>query len=109
MVKVVRLIRSHTTKQQKNGNLGDIEEKSNLIKLKVCEKDFMKQIWFPPRVPILSFHYFQFFCLVTIFSVDSKELELELEQSKKIAIPVFIKELGKYIQKRIDEYVNIES
>jgi hypothetical protein len=42
------------TKQQKNGNLGDIEEKSNLIKLKVCDKDFRKQIWFPPRVPILS-------------------------------------------------------
>ena len=32
------------TKQQKNGNLGDIEEKSNLIKLKVCDKDFRKQI-----------------------------------------------------------------
>ena len=42
------------TKQQKNGNLGDIEEKSNLIKLKVCDKDFRQQIWFPPRVPILS-------------------------------------------------------
>jgi len=32
------------TKQQKNGNLGDIEEKSKLIKLKVCDKDFRKQI-----------------------------------------------------------------
>jgi len=31
------------------------------------------------------------FCLVTIFSVESKELELEVEQPKqKIAIPVFI-------------------
>jgi len=35
------------------------------------------------------------FCLVTIFSVEGKELELELEQLKKIVvIPVFIKELG---------------
>jgi len=75
------------TKQPKYGNLGDIEEKSNLIKLKVCEKDFMKQIWFPPRVPILSFHYSQFFCLVTIFSVESKELELELEQPKQTRHP----------------------
>ena len=41
-------------KQQKNGNLGDIEEKSNMIKLKVCDEDFWKQIWFTPRVPILS-------------------------------------------------------
>jgi len=32
------------TKQQKNGNLGDIEEKSNLIKLQVGDKDFWKQI-----------------------------------------------------------------
>ena len=36
------------TKQQKNANgnlnLGDIEEKSNLIKLKFCDKDFRKQI-----------------------------------------------------------------
>jgi len=32
---------------------------------------------------------------VTIFSVEGKELELELEQLKKIVvIPVFIKELG---------------
>jgi len=31
-----------TTK--KNGSLGDIEEKSNLTKLKVCDKDFRKQI-----------------------------------------------------------------
>jgi len=29
------------------------EKKSNLIKLKVCDKDLRKQIWFPPRVPIL--------------------------------------------------------
>jgi len=43
------------TKQPKNGNLGDVEEKSNLIKLKVCDKDFRKQIWFPPRV--LSFSW----------------------------------------------------
>ena len=42
------------TKQQKNGNLRDIEEKSNLIKLKVCDKGFRQQIWFPPIVPILS-------------------------------------------------------
>ena len=49
------------------------------------------------------------FCLVTIFSVESKELELELGQPKKIfAIPVFIKELGKYIQKKFNKYVNIE-
>jgi len=42
--------------------------------------------------------------LVTIFSVESKELELELEQPKnKIAIPVFIKELEKYIQKKINK------
>jgi len=32
------------TKPKKHGNLGDVEEKSNLIKLKVCEKDFRKQI-----------------------------------------------------------------
>jgi len=32
------------TKQPKNGNLCDIEEKSNLIKLKVCDKDFRKQM-----------------------------------------------------------------
>ena len=50
------------------------------------------------------------FCLVTIFSVESKELEVELEQpKKKVAIPVFIKELGKYIQKKFNKYVNIES
>ena len=42
------------TKQQQNGNLGDIEEKSNLIKFKVCDKDFWKQICFTPRVRILS-------------------------------------------------------
>jgi len=41
-----------TTK--KNGNFGDIEEKSNLTKLKVCDKDFRQPIWFPPRVPIFS-------------------------------------------------------
>jgi len=29
------------------------EKRSNLIKLKVCDKDLRKQIWFPPRVPIL--------------------------------------------------------
>jgi len=29
------------------------EKKSNLIKLKVCHKDLRKQIWLPPRVPIL--------------------------------------------------------
>jgi len=28
---------------------------------------------------------------------------------KKFAIPVFIKELGKYIQKKFNKYVNIES
>jgi len=28
---------------------------------------------------------------------------------KKVAIPVFIKELGKYIQKKVNKYVNIES
>jgi len=50
------------------------------------------------------------FCLVTIFSVEGKELELELEQpKKKVAVPVLIKELGKYIQKKINKYVNIES
>jgi len=35
-----------TTK--KNGNLGD-PEKSNLIKLKICDKDFRKKTSFPPR------------------------------------------------------------
>jgi len=51
-----------------------------------------------------------FFCLVAIFSVESKELELELElQENKIAIPVFIKDLEKYIQKKITKYVNVES
>jgi len=29
------------------------EKKSNLIKLKVCDKDLRKKTWFPPRVPIL--------------------------------------------------------
>jgi len=49
------------------------------------------------------------FCPVTIFSVESKELELKLEQpKKKVAIPVCIKELGKYIQKKFNKYVNIE-
>jgi len=48
------------------------------------------------------------FCLVTIFNVGSQELELELEQPKKIAIPVFIKELGKYIQEKFNQNVNIE-
>jgi len=51
--------------------------------------------------------------LVTIFSVESKELELAgLEQplaKKQVAIPVFIKKLGKYIQKKFNKYVNIES
>jgi len=42
------------TKQQKNGNLCDSEEKSNLIKLKVCDKDFRIQISFPPRVFVFS-------------------------------------------------------
>ena len=56
------------------------------------------------------FSLFSVLSLVTIFSVESKELELELEQpQKKIAIPAFIKELGKYIQKKFDKYVNIES
>ena len=50
-----------------------------------------------------------FLSFVAIFSVESKELELELEQPKKFAIPVFIKELGKYIQKKFNKYVNIES
>ena len=52
------------------------------------------------------------FCLVTIFSFESKELELELEQPKKIAIQkklINLKELGKYIQKKFDKYVNIEN
>jgi len=49
------------------------------------------------------------FFLVTIFSVESQELELELEHPKKIAIIVFIKELGKYIQEKFNKYVNIES
>jgi len=50
-------------------------------------------------------------CVVTIFSVECKDLELELEQpKKKIAMPTkFIKELGKYIQEKFDKYVNIES
>jgi len=39
------------------------------------------------------------FCLVTIFSVESKELELELEQPKKNRLPVFIKEIGKHLEK----------
>jgi len=51
------------------------------------------------------------FCLVTIFSVESKKLELELEQpKKKIAIQKkFIKELGKYMREKLDNYVNVES
>jgi len=52
------------------------------------------------------------FCLVTIFSVESKELELELEQPKKTAIQkklINLKELGKYIQKKLDKYVIIEN
>jgi len=53
------------------------------------------------------------FCLlVTIFSVESKELELELEQPKKIAIQkkmINLKELGKYIQEKFDENVKIEN
>jgi len=50
------------------------------------------------------------FCLVTIFSVESKEMELELEQPrKKIAIPVFIKELGECIKKKFNKYVNIKN
>jgi len=28
---------------------------------------------------------------------------------KKIAVPVFIKELGKYIQKKFHKYVNVKS
>jgi len=39
--------------QTKNGNLGD-SEKSNLIKLKVCNKDFRKKISFSPRVSVFS-------------------------------------------------------
>ena len=42
------------TKQQKNGNLGDSEQKSNLNKFKVCDKDFRKKISFPPIIPIIS-------------------------------------------------------
>jgi len=42
-------------------------------------------------------------CVVTIFSVECKDLELELEQpKKKIAMPTkFIKEHGKYIQEKV--------
>jgi len=29
---------------KKNGNFGDLEKKCNLTKLKVCDKDFRKQI-----------------------------------------------------------------
>ena len=48
------------------------------------------------------------FCLVTIFNVESQETELELEQcQKKFAIPVFMKELGKYIQKKLNKYVTV--
>ena len=42
------------TKQQKNGNLGDSEQKSNLNKLKVCDTDFREKISFPPIIPIIS-------------------------------------------------------
>jgi len=61
------------------------------------------------------------FCLIkqsnththTIFSVESKELELELEQPKKKSPSKkkWIKEFGKYAQKKFDkiEYCNIES
>ena len=46
------------------------------------------------------FSLFSVLSLVIIFSVKSKELELELEQpKKKVAIPVFIIELGQYIKK----------
>jgi len=38
------------------------EKKSNLIKLKVCYKDLRKQIWFPPRVPILYGPFSQIQC-----------------------------------------------
>ena len=37
------------------------------------------------------------YCLVAIFKVESKELELELEQPKENFYPVFIKELGKHV------------
>jgi len=52
------------------------------------------------------------FCLANIFSVESKELELELEQPKKNRHPkklINLKELGKYIQKKFYKYVNIEN
>ena len=49
--------------------------------------------------------------VLSLFSVLSGNLELELEQpKKKIAMPTkFIKKLGKYIQEKFDKYVNIES
>jgi len=52
------------------------------------------------------------FCLVTIFSVESKELELELEQPKKNRHPkkmINLKELGKCKQEKFDKYVKIEN
>ena len=39
-----------------------VKKKSNLIKLKVCDKDLRKQIWFPPRVPILYGPFSQIQC-----------------------------------------------
>ena len=55
------------TKQPKNENLGEIQEKSNLIELKVCDQDFRKQIEFLRESPsslftifrVESCHYFQ--------------------------------------------------
>ena len=52
------------------------------------------------------------FCLVTISSVESKDLELELEKPKKNRHPkkmINLKELGKYIQEKFDKYVEIEN
>jgi len=31
-------------KNKKNGNLGDFEKQSNMTKLKVCDKEFQKQV-----------------------------------------------------------------
>jgi len=50
------------------------------------------------------------FGLLSLFSVlRVKNCNWNWNNQKKFAIPVFIKELGKYIQKKFNKYVNIES
>jgi len=92
------------TKQQKNGNLGDSEQKSNLNKLKVCDTDFRKKIWFPPIIPILSLVLFLKSSAISfgrklhpVHRTEKMETSVTEKKSNLIKLKVCDKDLRKQI------------